>query len=400
MKLQDFRDKIPQLSGLDDDSALDVLQQNYYPSVDRARMAEVLGVKPLSAPVEPSGLIRRIAGDGILTAVKGAIGVPEAAVGLADLATGGRAGKLAEEAGFRPKEARAMLDEYYSPEQKAANAEVQNAANPEDGLGQRILDTGAAALRNPSTVAHAIGESLPLMGSGGVIGRGLMAVAPKAATWAAAGVGEGVMSAGSTAEQVRQGTTDGLLTGEQALVAGGSGALTGGLGMLSAKIAKSLGIGDVDTMLVGVKSAGPAVQKGFVRQFLEGAFTEGVLEELPQSVQETVAQNYALGKPLDEGVDQAVVMGMLSGGVMGGGAQTAPGLARPGGQSARAAPPWGPRATAGSAPAGRRRAAGCPAPLCAPTRSSPAAAGPAPRPPANRWPAGPAPRWPLAAASA
>lgn len=269
-----------------------------------------------------SGLIRRIAGDGIISAMKGAIGVPEAAVGLADIATGGYAGKLAEDAGFRPQEARNILDQYYSPEQKAANAAVQNAANPEDGLGQRILDTGAAALRNPSTIVHGVVESLPVMGAGGVIGRGLMAVAPKAATWAAGGVGEGVTSMGSTAEQIRQGSKDGLLTGEQSLVAAGSGALTGTLGILSGKIANKLGIGDPETLLVGgIQPEKEAVKKTFIRQFLEGAFTEGVLEELPQSVQEQVAQNYAMGKPLDEGVDQAVVMGVLSGGAMGAGAQ-------------------------------------------------------------------------------
>ena len=274
---------------------------------------------------ESSGFIRRIAGDGILTAVKGAIGVPEAAVGLADIVSGGNVGKtLANEDGafgFRPQQAKAYLDQFYSPEQKAAFAAVQNAANPQDGMGQRILDTGAAALRNPSTILHAVGESLPSMAAGGVIGRGVMAAAPKAAGWAAAGIGEGVVSMGSTAEQIRQGSSDGLLTGKQSLIAAGSGALTTGFGMLAGKVAGKMGIGDIDTLLVGGKHVDPALQKGFVRQLLEGAFTEGIMEELPQAVQEQMAQNYALGKPLDEGVDQAVVMGVLSGGAMGMSAQ-------------------------------------------------------------------------------
>lgn len=281
--------------------------------------------QPKAAAPESSGAFRRFAGDGLVTAVKGAIGVPEAAVGLADIATGGRVGKFLENeggaVGFRPKEAKAQLDTLYSPEQKAAFAAVQNAANPEDGMGQRVLDTGLAALRNPSTIVHAVGESIPSIGAGGVLARGAMAIAPKAAGWAAAGIGEGVVSAGATAEQIRQGTQDGLLTGEQSSLAAGSGALTMGLGIVAAKAAKSLGVGDIDTMLAGGSHVDPGLQKGFVKRLLEGAFTEGVMEELPQSVQEQVTQNYALGKPLDEGVDQAIVMGVLSGGAMGMGAQ-------------------------------------------------------------------------------
>ena len=280
---------------------------------------------PAEAPQEGSGLIRRIAGDGILTAVKGAIGVPEAAVGLTDIATGGSVGKFLENeggaVGFRPKQAKEYLDQFYSPEQKAAFAAVQGAANPEDGLGRRIVDTGMAALRNPSVVAHAVGESVPMIGAGGVLGRGVMAMAPKFSGFAAAGIGEGIMAAGSGAEQIRQQTDDGYLTGTQSMLAAGSGMATGALGIIAGKAAKTLGIGDIDTLIVGGKHVDPALQKGFTRKLLEGAFTEGVLEELPQSVQEQVVQNYALGKSLDEGVDQAVVMGLLSGGAMGMGAQ-------------------------------------------------------------------------------
>lgn len=42
-------------------------------------------------------------------------------------------------------------------------------------------------------------------------------------------------------------------------------------------------------------------------------FTEGVPDELPQSIMEQALQNQALGRPLEEGVDHAVVLGWLSG---------------------------------------------------------------------------------------
>ena len=48
--------------------------------------------------------------------------------------------------------------------------------------------------------------------------------------------------------------------------------------------------------------------------------TEGLLEELPQSVSETILQNQALGRPLDEGVSDAAALGLLSGAAMGAGA--------------------------------------------------------------------------------
>jgi hypothetical protein len=321
----------------------DGLNQDVFDSIIAASR-----VQTAPAP-ESSGLIRRIAGDGILTAVKGAIGVPEAAVGLADMASGGHVGKALENGdgaiGFRPKQAKEYLDQFYSPEQKAAFAAVQNAANKDDPFLTRVGDIAGAAIRNPSTIVHAVGESLPSIGAGGLAARGVLAgatamspaiAAARAAPFvasqgarsslsmaqlAAAGAGEGIVSAGSTAEQIRQGTKDGLMTGEQSLIAAGSGIATMGIGMVAAKAAKSLGVGDIDTLLLGGKHVDPALQKGFVRQLLEGAVTEGVMEELPQSVQEQVAQNYALGKPLDEGVDHAAVMGVLTGGAMGVGAQ-------------------------------------------------------------------------------
>jgi hypothetical protein len=259
---------------------------------------------------EPRGALG-VAKDAGISLLKGAIDVPEAAVGLADLVTGGHAGRAAEAAGFRPREAKAMLDEGYSQEQKDAFARVQAA----QGFG----DTFMAAVQNPSVVAHSVLESLPSMAAGGVVARGGMAIAPGMAPLVGGAIGEGAVQAGQAAESIRQENPDGLLTAKQAGVALASGAIDTGLALLGGKIAKSLGIADVDTMLAGAK-ANPVAAKGLVRRVLEGAASEGLLEELPQSIQEQVLQNYALGKPLEEGVNQAAVLGMLSGAAMGGGA--------------------------------------------------------------------------------
>lgn len=267
---------------------------------------------PAPAAEEGSGLIRRLVGDTGVSLLKGAIAVPEAAIGLADLATGGRAGKLAEDAGFRAKDAKRILDEFYSPEQRAANAEVSKA--------EGVVDTLGAAVANPSTILHAVVESAPsLLGAGGVA-RGALALAPRLGGAVAAGLGEGVVSAGQTAEQVRQETDDGHLTGAQSLLAAGSGALTGLLGAAAGKVANRLGIGDVNQLVAGVRNAGPEVQKGVVRKLVEGFASEGLLQEFPQSAQEQIAQNVALGKQWDEGVANAATLGALAGGLMGAGA--------------------------------------------------------------------------------
>jgi hypothetical protein len=250
-----------------------------------------------------------------ITALKGAIGVPEAAVGLADLVSGGHVGKFLENeggaVGFRPKQAKELLDENYSDAQKAAQAKVSNA--------QGFMDTAKAAIENPSTIATAIGESLPSMFAGGLVGRGVGAAAKlgKEAAPYLAGLGEGAISAGQGAEQIRQQTDDGLLTGKQAAIAAGSGALTGLIGAGSNKLASEFGVTDADTLLAGGTQG--ATNKGLARRIGEGAFTEGVLEELPQSTQEQMAQNVALGKDPMQGVGNAAAMGLLTGGVMGGG---------------------------------------------------------------------------------
>jgi len=240
-------------------------------------------------PQEKSGLARRALGDTGVSLLKGAVGVPEAMVGVADLVTGGQAGKLAEDLGFRPKEAKSIMDEWYSPEQRAANQEVQQARG--------FVDTTMAALRNPSTILQSAVESAPSLLPAGAVARGAMAIAPRIGGALAAGIGEGAVSAGQTAEQVRQEMADGLLTGEQAGLAAASGALTGAIGAVAGKIANRLGIGDIDQLVAGVQQAGPKAQKSFARALMEGFATEGVLQELPQSAQEQIAQNVALGKP-------------------------------------------------------------------------------------------------------
>jgi hypothetical protein len=251
-----------------------------------------------------------------LSALKGAISVPEAVVGLADIPTGGRIGKFLENEGgiigFRPEVAKAALDDLHTDKYKLQQQDFANATGLMAKLGV-VAD-------NPSLVVNPVVESLPLMGAGGVVGRGIMAVAPRVSGLAAGAAGEGAVSAGIQAEQIRSQTDDGHLSGKQSLLAATTGGVTGALSLGGAGLARRFGVADVDTMLAsGMGSTAAMANKGIARRVAEGAVTEGLLEELPQSVSEQIQQNAALDKPLDQGVMDNAIIGTLSGAAMGGG---------------------------------------------------------------------------------
>lgn len=274
---------------------------------------------------EAQGYERTVGGtakDVGITLLKGAIGLPEAAVGLLDLPTMGYAGKLLEQAGFKPKEAREILDTYLSEAQQAANRKVREA--------QGFLPTAKAALQNPSTILTTAGESLPQMLGGAGIARGLLQVAPKIGAVAAGAAGEGLIGAGAAAEQMRQESKDKLLSGKQVISAVGSGVGTAAFGAAGGKLANKLGLDDIDTLLAGGASqaAGQAKQgvgksvRDFALKATGSGISEGVFEELPQSAQEQMWMNYAMDRPLMDGVAEASAMGMLAGmgmGAFGGG---------------------------------------------------------------------------------
>ena len=258
----------------------------------------------VSAPGREGGL----AGDVTTTLTKGAVAVPQAIVGLLDIPTFGYAGKGLEAIGVRFKDANTMLSGLQSPELQGANKAVQDAHG--------FFGTIGAALRNPAAIASTIGESLPLMGAGGVAGGGLRALAPNVAPWLAAAAGEGVVGAGSAAEGLREGNADGLLSVKQSFAAVMSGVGTAIFGAVGGKVSQKLGIADLDTMLVkgGMDAANAkAVKSSFLSSIAKAGLSEGVFEELPQSVQEQMWQNFATDKPIMEGALEAGALGMLAG---------------------------------------------------------------------------------------
>jgi hypothetical protein len=349
-----------ELKGLDDDELFG-LSSGSTASTSKGGLKgldddELFGGIELKAPERT---ILGTAGDIVGTAVKGVMAVPEAAVGLADIATGGKVGKALQDGvaipgtdaylRFDPRAGREVVDDHLTSDaQKAANRKVDEAGKNEDTLAGKVWETAKAAVKNPSTIATAVGESVPSLLAGGAAARGVMWL-PKLRALAATGekgakaagiiagaVGEGAVSAGATAENIRQESKNGELTLAQSAIASGSGMLTGLLNFGGGKLAKKLGIGDIDSMMAGVDTA---TKKNVVRRVLEGAVAEGLIEEMPQSAQEQIAQNVATGKAWDDGLDKAVAMGTLAGGALGAGANMKPAAKAPAPAPAPAQPP-------------------------------------------------------------
>ncbi len=270
-----------------------------------------------ASPVNDEPKKKRTVGDIIadvgITGLKGAVGLPQSFVGLVDIPTGGRVGKALDNIGIRFGDAQQILDSGYSDAQQEANRKVHEA--------EGFTATLKAAIDNPSVIATTVGESIPQMLGGMGVAKVAMKAAPKVAPWLAGAVGEGVIGAGGAAESIREQSDDGLLTAKQSLSAVGSGAGTSAFGALGGKLAQKFKFADVDTMLAqgGANAvAAGAAKKGFIRQVVESGISEGAFEELPQSMQEQMWQNFATDKPLTDGVGNAGALGLLAGGLMGG----------------------------------------------------------------------------------
>jgi hypothetical protein len=292
----------------------------------------------------PSRSASDFATDAGITLLKSTIGLPESIVGLADIPTLGYAGKILKKAGYDPKEAREILDSYLSEAQQVANRKV--------GEAKGFLPTVQALVENPSVIANSIVESAPQIVGGVAAARGIMGLGAKAvgsgmagpalpgvltrkvgadlAPIIAGGLGEGLMGAGSAAEQIRQGNKDELLTGKQAVAALGSGLGTAAFGIAGGRLANKLGLEDIDTMLVSSSRQGASKSVGdFAKRALFSGISEGLFEEMPQSAQEKMWQNYATDRPLLEGVPEAAAQGAIVGAAMGVGATSLGGIKSP-----------------------------------------------------------------------
>jgi hypothetical protein len=219
----------------------------------------------------------------------------------------------------------AWLQKFKTPEQLTAEKELEDVKG--------FLPTIKELATNPAALTNMVFQTLPQMAGGWGIARKLLTEAGKRGSKKltelaakelykknairAAAAGEGAIAAGAAAEGIRQQTEDGLLSPKQAAMSVATGVGTAVLGIAGGKLAQKLDLTDVDVLMTGGRTAAQKTAqtkaKSALVEGIKGAFAEGTLEELPQSIQEQMAMNIALGRPYMEGVAEAAAEGMVAG---------------------------------------------------------------------------------------
>ena len=268
------------------------------------------------------------------TAIKqGVARIPEGLAGLADipveLATGKNyiteAGKkLADVTGIHPSDYAASLEAEKSAGYQQAQAEANALWKAHDEGKASYGDIAAFYAKHPALTATNVVESAPSMVVGGAYGRALKGVGALSAV-ARGAIGEGAVSAGQLNAAMNE---EGGGSRQKALAAALGGAGTGLIAGGSGALARRMGVIDPETFLAGKSGSlsakeladfEQAAQRGIAARLGLGALQEGVLQELPQSVQEQMFQNWGTGKPIMEGVGRQAIEGLLAGAVLGGG---------------------------------------------------------------------------------
>jgi hypothetical protein len=189
----------------------------------------------------------------------------------------------------------------------------------------------SAYATNPMYTANQVVQSLPAMAAGGVGSKLLMGAGRVAG---AAGTGYLERAVGNqVASEVAGAASEGLTQAGQAMddykgednrkgaiAALGSGIGDAAIAMGSGHLAHKMGLETSNTAMAKAGDGTMGSKLSAAKRILGGAASEGILQELPQSMQEQVFQNYAEGKPLGEGVVRQGLEGAFSGAIMGGGA--------------------------------------------------------------------------------
>ena len=281
-------------------------------------------------PEEESSWFDKYVLDTAISTTQGVVGLAEAGVGLLDIPTMGYAGKGLEWAqneifGGDTQDLNAWLQKFKTPEQLTAEKELEDVKG--------FLPTIKELATNPAALTNMVFQTLPQMAGGWGIARKLLTEAGKRGSKKltelaakelykknairAAAAGEGAIAAGAAAEGIRQQTEDGLLSPKQAAMSVATGVGTAVLGIAGGKLAQKLDLTDVDVLMTGGRTAAQKTAqtkaKSALVEGIKGAFAEGTLEELPQSIQEQMAMNIALGRPYMEGVAEAAAEGMVAG---------------------------------------------------------------------------------------
>lgn len=280
------------------------------------RLSRTSFAPPEAPPVKQN---RSAMGDLATDLKRGVQQFPSAVTGLLDIpvaAATGRAlvsegwGEIGKLTGFQPKRWAEEARAEYTPERQRLKQE----ADAKEGF----TDTLGHYLQNPSLIAGVVAESLPSVAAGGLTALGLKSVGALGGI-ARAGIGEGSVAAGQSMSNMLDEGVDPRRAAGFSTVAGVG---VGALGVGGGKLSQQLGLLDPDTLLAGgvTRAAGTATRQplSMPRRIAGGAVSEGLFEELPQSMLETSMGNLAAERPWDEDLGKSAAVGLLAGGAMGG----------------------------------------------------------------------------------
>ena len=214
MNLNDARQRIPELAGLNDASAIDVIHQVYYPGMDKMELSKRLGYEPPAAPTESAGVFRTL-GDLGIKGAQGVVDLGASVVGMGNMLSGGLVGQGMDAIGYDPKRTNASMGEYLSTAQKAADQRVQDAQGFWGTLGQAVTE--------PRFIAGSVAQSVPgMLGIGAMQSAAAGVIAGRAALATAEGAAAAVGKTGTTAMQAALATRAGQSAAQTAVDAAGS----------------------------------------------------------------------------------------------------------------------------------------------------------------------------------
>ena len=292
MNLQEARKKIPELSGLSDESALNVIHEAYYPKLDKADLAKRLGYTMPEPAVKPRSALRAVGdtavqfGKGALTGVR----MMSDVFGADNAVSGGL--RTADDALAGLLSATAQKDQ-------AQVAAIMQEAEGKGWMEQIGLGLKAAGVAPGALLAQAAGTAIPTLAAslatGGVGPMATMArFAAPALMGGAQGVGatkgaiydevkERLLKSGASPEEAQARAVDqqsysGDSIGQIAL-GGGLGVLAGGTGM--------------ERVVAGLRGGVTKAAPGLVARMGVGGVTE-MVPEMAQGGQEKYATNSAL----------------------------------------------------------------------------------------------------------
>lgn len=315
MDLNEARKRLPELAGLSDESALNVIHQVYYPTMEKAALAERLGYKSPPPPAPERSMVRAAGdlglqfGGGVVSGVR----MMSDLFGADNAVSGGLRG--AEDALRQLQSAAAKADQQRI-------AEIMKEAESKGFADQVVAGVRAFGQAPAAMIAQALGTSIPTLATAMIPGGAAARLAGAAGVGAAQGAGniKGVIYEevknnplpGETPEQTesraaRAQEYGGQNAGQIAL-GGGLGALAGSTGM--------------ERTLAGLRNGVTQAAPGMAARVGMGAAAEAV-PEIAQGGQEKLASNLALrneGFDVDPmaGVVAGATMEGLAGGVMGG----------------------------------------------------------------------------------